>query len=130
MTDKTDIATLYAPAISKEIDPEAGASVTIQGQLAIDVDTTMPNPNLDFYWHDLGWVYARFGTVTINGREWELDARNEDIEIDWWLTADDVLESAAIRAAEDHTDTIVILDQWKNLPHAPFAATKAYEVKC
>lgn len=130
MTDKTDIATLYYPAISKEIDPEASASVTIQGAVAVDIETTMPNPNLDHYWYDFDWVYQDYGRIEINGAEWKIDASHREIDIDWWIDADDVLESAAIRAAEDHTDTIVILDQWKNLPHAPFSVTAAYEVKC
>lgn len=130
MPDMIDIGTLYFPAISKEIDREASASATITGAVAIDIETTLPNPNLDHYWYDFDWVYQDYGKVTINGREWEIDASHREIDIDWWLTADNILRSAARRAAEDHTDTIVILDQWKDLPHAPFEVTQAYEVKC
>lgn len=99
---------ISGPAIC--IENENNAKVTINGEITQEIDIEMPNANLDYYLVYDEWMVDHCG-VTINGRRWEMELSEAEVVLE--LTVDELRKSAQIRADEDCTTEIDVLESWR-----------------
>lgn len=114
---------ITGPAVCIETNDDRTASVKIEGTMTAETEIETPNPNLDAYFYADRYFLEDFQYLEIEGREWELDLGAVDVY--YTLTTDEVIESAKIRAAEDHTTVKEVLKDWKRLTYAPLEVEQA-----